>query len=144
MNSSQTNAEWPADHPEWGAPLTRAQVATTVGWINPDNVDVAVSRTRAGTAKVPFPEPAGCAVPPDTTSGYPERFWWRATIEHYRDQLRRFAPRSAVTPGLVAAVRRRIADGERQSQIATDLHLGRATVSRIHTGKIDEEGRRVG
>lgn len=131
---------WPADHPEYGPALTRSQVAELIGWRNPDNVDVAISRTRAGTARVPFPEPAGLAPRPGA-SGYAERFWWRSVIEEHRDRLKRFAPRLPVTPELVAAVRRRLAAKMPQFEIADELGTSRATVSRIATGKIDEEGR---
>jgi len=72
-----------------------------------------------------------------------------SNVEHLRAQAGD-KPNAGVTPEQVAEIRRRIAGGERQQDVAADLNLNLSAVSRIWTGKTwacricrGEEPRRV-
>jgi len=131
LDKMTTLGEWPEPHPEHGEALDTDGAAALLG-ISHSTLDVRLHRTRAGTARVPFPEPDG---PARNAEGQPIRYWWTVTIEAYRDAWKLGGGRRTLTADDILRVRRLHADGDSQHEISRRTGLGVATVSRIVNNK---------
>lgn len=104
-----------------GSRLDRRQVAEVMGWVNLNNINTALHRTRNRQdwpSSTPFPEPG------------PDGKWDRAAVERYRDQ------RTNRGRGLSEMQRRRILrlhaiGGLSADDIAYDVGCTRKTVYEI-------------
>jgi hypothetical protein len=118
---------WPAPHPKRGEALDADAAAALLG-ITRNTLDVRLSRTRTGKARVAFPEPDGTARRP----GGPVNFWWKATIEAHRDAWASRARRS-LTADEVERIKRLHADGDSMHEISRTLDTAVVNVHRaIH------------
>lgn len=133
---------WPQPHPQLGEALTIRQVADLLGGIGANAIDVQLTRSRQGNVRVPFPEPAGTAVPTPlggpkrNPRGYPCRFWWRVDIERYRAaRVTAGGNRRTITDAQISEIRRLAVDGMGVQAIARRTGITTASVSRIVNNK---------
>ncbi|HEX8106120.1 MAG TPA: hypothetical protein VF516_00265 [Kofleriaceae bacterium] len=135
---------WPEPDAD-GAALDLAEVATTLG-LSTSAVEVQLKRTRAGTARVAFPEPRGSAhreqPAPGGRPAYARRFWRAADIERYAAERKRGGQRGhrQIPAEEVHRIRRMHAvDGYGVNAIAERTGRTKASVSRILSGKTHRE-----
>lgn len=111
--------------------LYKPEVAERLGWINTNNVNVAIKRTRDGRTPVPFPEPDGVTpIPPNSrVNRTTEDPWWYAyTIDEY-DALRRRM--TTMTDEMRERIHRlRTIDHYTMEEIAVRLGISKGTVFR--------------
>lgn len=114
--------------------LDRAAVAARVGWSDPNHVNVARRRTRAGTASVPFPEPDSTTpIVTRVNRQTHEEWWYPATIERYITARRSTRSRARkVDPAMAERIRLlRSVDKYSVERIAVMTRVSKATVSRV-------------
>jgi predicted DNA-binding protein (UPF0251 family) len=118
----------PAQGPER---LHKQEVAARLGWANPNNVNVAMKRTREGRSPVPFPPPDGHdPIPADrrVNRNTQEPWWSPETIDTY-DRLRRHM--TEMTDELRDRIHRlRNIDGFTVEEIANRFKISKSTVWR--------------
>jgi DNA-directed RNA polymerase specialized sigma24 family protein len=135
--SPETTA--PAERPER---LRKQDVAARLGWANPNNVNVALKRTREGRSPVPFPAPDGHEpIPKDRrVNRITEEPWWLPeTIDAY-DRLRRHM--TEVTDELRGRIHRlRHTDGFTVEEIANRFRISKSTVWRALRQPTTTEGK---
>lgn len=73
---------WPVEKVGTGPALTKRQIAERLG-LTLGAVEAAIRRTDAGKARVPFPDPAGYAVPPDAKRKTMVPYWYLRNVEAY-------------------------------------------------------------
>ena len=113
--------------------LDRAAVAARVGWSDPNHVNVARRRTHAGTASVPFPEPdVSTPIEKRVNRQTHEEWWYPATIDRYITARRGSRSRARkIGPELAARIRALRVDSLSVGDIAIELRVSKATVSRV-------------
>lgn len=122
--------------------LDRTAVAALVGWSDPNHVNVARRRTRAGTASVPFPEPDSETLLEKRVNRQTHEDWWfPATIERYIIARRSTRSRARkVDPAMAERIRvLRTVDKYSVERIAVMTRVSKATVSRVLNSQPPQE-----
>lgn len=70
---------WPVLKVGLGPAMTKADISARLG-VSKSAPDVWLTRTRRGELRVPFPKPAGRAVPPDARREYEVPYWYERDV----------------------------------------------------------------
>jgi hypothetical protein len=112
------------------AKLFKPDVARRLGWTNITHVNVAIMRTRRGTAKVPFPAPDGIEG---------RREWWLTTTIARYERERRKLKGQRITDAQIAQIRKLREANMSMEQIAIEVGVAKASVCRKLNSTTEKE-----